>query len=76
MQVCKYVAEILYEDGGWEVLCYKSKAVKGKLLSNDRECLLDFLFMIGYDLTRLENLDTKQLEQICLSRGVYVQLVD
>lgn len=76
MKVYQYVAEIIYEDDGWEILTYPSKAEDGKMLNSDRECLLDFLKSAGYDTARLEMFNTKQLEQICLSCGVYVQLVD
>ena len=70
MKVYQYVAEIIYEDDGWEILTYPSKVEDGKMLNSDRECLLDFLKLSGYDTARLEMFNTKQLEQICLSGGV------
>ena len=71
-----YQGEIIYEDGGWEILVYESKADKNKMLKNDRECLLDALEVTGHDVKRLDKFNIQQLEQICLSRGMYVQLID
>ena len=76
IQMVVYKGEIIYEDGGWEILVYESKAHKGRMLKNDRECLLDALEATGHDVVRLDKFNTQQLEQICLSRGMYVQLVD
>jgi hypothetical protein len=76
MNIVIYKGEIIYEDEGWEILTYPSKAHKDVLLKDDRECLLDALEATGYDVARLQQFKTEELEQFCLSRGMYVQLID
>ena len=76
MKVYVYKGEILYQDEGWEIIVYPSKANNDGVLGNDRECLLDALFVEGHDVERMQHFSTMQLEQLCLSRGMYVQLID
>jgi hypothetical protein len=76
MNLVVYKGEIVYEDDGWEIIVYESKAVKDRLLKNDRECLLDALEAMGHDAARLDKFNIQQLEQICISRGMYVQMID